>query len=97
MVKANDLLKKLSGVSGVTTDTVFRELSEMLEQEGKLMREDEYIARTPVPKVELVHSIYQVENCYYCLWYQVKTPFSPEGMALSFGFEETDKEAATTD
>jgi hypothetical protein len=86
-------LDSLVGKFGVTTDKVFGVITDTLEKLGQVIDDREYA--TPNAWAELVLTKYKVvENGYpkfYELWYQVKTPFSPDNMECSFGFDETDK------
>ena len=88
-----EILEKLTGQFGVTTDFAFAEITTILEKVGQVIedREDTGFNKW----AELVITKYKVvENGYpkfYELWYQIRTPFSPSGMECSFGFDEADK------
>lgn len=86
-------LDSLVGKFGVTTDEVFGAITDTLEKIGQVIEDNE---DTGFNKwAELVITKYKVvENGYpkfYELWYQVRTPFSPDGMECSFGFDVADK------
>jgi hypothetical protein len=80
-------LNNLVGASGVTTDETFGQITDILAAVGNVIQEDES-AQHESAWTELVVTTYKVEESYYELWYQVKTPFSPDYMNCSFGFEK---------
>lgn len=90
---ANFNLDSVKGTFGVTTDEIFGKITESLEKIGQVIEDKEDIGFNKW--TELVVTTYKVvENGYpkfYELWYQTRTPFSPEGMEYSFGFDEANK------
>jgi hypothetical protein len=80
-------LNNLVGTSGVTTDETFGQITDILAAVGTVVEEDEAASRGK-GWAELVTTKYKVEENYYELWYQVKTPYSPDCMNCSFGFEK---------
>ncbi|QIW88744.1 hypothetical protein P59_147 [Bacillus phage P59] len=83
-------LDNLVGAFGVTTDETFGQITDILAAVGNVVKEDE-----TEPKenawAELVTTTYKVEESYYELWYQVRTPFSPDSMYCSFGFDKLEE------
>lgn len=86
-------LDSLKGAWGITTDETFGVITDTLAEIGQVIEDHE--KGNPNAWAELVITRYKVvENGYptfYELWYQTRTPFSPDGMVCSFGFDEADK------
>jgi hypothetical protein len=80
-------LNNLVGAFGVTTDETFGQITDILAAVGNVVKEDETGSDNNVWS-ELVTTTYNVEGSLYELWYQVRTPFSPDDMHCSFGFEK---------
>jgi hypothetical protein len=80
-------LDNLVGAFGVTTDETFGQITDILAAVGNVVKEDETEPKANA-WAELVTTTYKVEGSYYELWYQVRTPFSPDDMNCSFGFEK---------
>ncbi|QDP42914.1 hypothetical protein HWC53_gp175 [Bacillus phage vB_BmeM-Goe8] len=76
------------GAFGVTTDENFGQITSLLAEQGKVLKEEEAYAKTPKAKTELITTYYQVEDKIYRLWYQVKTPHASKGAALAFSFDK---------
>jgi hypothetical protein len=89
MVK--DILNVMDGTFGVTTDEEFEEIVDFLAQHGTVVSEAEIEpsedSKAGKKFAELVWTRYRVGSEDYELWYQVRTPYSPQDMACSFGFQ----------
>lgn len=84
-----EILEKLTGQFGVTTDYAFNEITTILDKAG-IVVEDNEVFTPEYAWAELVTTKYLVGSKLYELWYQVRTPFSPDDMTCSFGFDEAD-------
>jgi hypothetical protein len=78
-------LEEFVGLSGHTSDEEFAKLVESLDAFA-LVAEEEEEAGT---RADFVFTRYQVPVTgeTYELWYQVRTPKTPEGFEFAFGFD----------
>jgi len=81
-------INNLVGAFGVTTEAVFGQITSLLAEQGKVVKEEEAYAKHPKAPVELVTTFYQVGDTLYRLWYQVKTPYAAEDISLAFSFDK---------
>jgi hypothetical protein len=83
-----DILEGFDGSFGVTQDEEFEQIVDYLAEYGTVVGEDE-IGHQGFPSksfAELVVTKYSIGSQLYELWYQVRTPYSPQDMACAYGF-----------
>lgn len=79
-------LEDLVGLGGHTTDEEFQDVLEQLAAMAELIDEEEETGDTSEMIVQVYREKANTEITYE-LWYQVRTPDSPEGMEFAFGFD----------
>lgn len=82
-------IEEFIGAMGVTSDPEFAELADVLEEVGHVVAESE-----PTETIregawfDSVSTTYRVEQKFYELWYQLRTPFAPGEVECGYGFNE---------
>lgn len=77
-------LDDLVEISGHTSDEEFQNLLEKLDELATLVHEEEELNDFSETIIQIYESNETTEK--FELWYQVRTPDSPEGMEFAFGF-----------
>lgn len=79
------VLNGFLGLTGYVTDDTFKVITETLENTTSVVDEQEFVHAV----TGLIVTKYKDEDTpsVYELWYQVRTPNSPEGMDYAFGFD----------
>jgi hypothetical protein len=77
-------LELLVGNSGYTVDEMFKTVVEAVETFGTFLEDEEEEGQY----AQIITTKYQdkMTGRVYELWYQVRTPESPEGMVFAYGF-----------
>jgi hypothetical protein len=75
-----------AGTHGSTSDKAFRLIVELLERFGVFVEREER-STGKLGWTELVIIQYHIQGAPFELWYQVRTPLTPEGTDFMFGFE----------